>query len=350
MLELLCSGRGFMYQARLKGSYYEMGYQQGEMMRRGHLPPIWSDSFHETVDAGRTEFADECEEIVRRYLPGFLDELQGVSDALNADYNRVKIWPLCSYAKLQQSCSAVAISGEQTVQGRPLFIRNYDYMDSDGKDFTAFWTNPESGCASLGFSDAMSSRYCGFNEKGLAVAASISGYAGPTQPGVVFSLVTRWILDHHSTTDEAVEFLKRAPHFHGWNFLLCDLQNNIVRVETCPERVEVVGFDEGIGVSTNHYLSEEMQKFEEKNWRSGGSTIRRYNNALKWFRNRNGLITSDYACELAKSNVDAGGLCDRFVGVDGGTLWSWVHAMGEQAVLISDGPPCKSPYQRMRAF
>jgi hypothetical protein len=46
-----------MYQARLKGSYYEMGYQQGEMMRRGTLPPIWSDSFHETVDAGRTEFS-----------------------------------------------------------------------------------------------------------------------------------------------------------------------------------------------------------------------------------------------------------------------------------------------------
>ncbi len=339
-----------MYQARLKGTYHEMGIQQGKMMKRGVLPPIWSESFHETVDPRRAEFADECEEIVRQYMPGFLDELQGTSDAVSVDYNKVKIWPLCSYAKLQQSCSAVAISGKHTAQGKPLFIRNYDFLDADGKDFTAFWTKPKNGYFSLGFSDAMSSRYCGFNEKGLAVASSISGYAGPTRPGIVFSLVARWVLDHYSTTDEAVEFFREIPHFHGWNFLLCDLRNNIVRVETCPERVEVVDFDEGIGVSTNHYLSDKMQQFEDKNWRSEGSTVRRYTNILHWFRNRNGLITTDYAYKLAKSRVDEGGICDRFVGVEGGTLWSWIHTLGERDVLISDGPPCKNAYQQMRAL
>lgn len=339
-----------MYQARLKGTYYEMGYQQGTMMKKGNLPPIWSNSLHETVNPERTKFADECEEIVRRHTPGFLDELQGISDAVNVDYSKVRIWPLCFYAKLQQSCSAVAISGKHTVQGRPIFIRNYDYLDSDGKDFTALWTKPKSSYASLGFSDAMSSRYCGFNEKGLALAANTSGYAGPTQPGIVFGLATRWTLDHHSTTDEAVEFLKRVPHFHGWNFLICDLHSNIVRVETCPERVEVVRFDEGIGVSTNHYLSEEMQRFEEKNWRSQGSTVRRHNNVLKWFRSRNGLITADYAYELTRNRVDEGGLCDRFKGVEGGTLWSWIHVLGEQDVLISDGPPCRCAYREVRAL
>ena len=339
-----------MYQAKLKGTYYEMGCQQGKMMKRKVLPPIWSESLHETVDPRRAEFADKCEEIVRQYMPGFLDELQGISDAISVDYSKVKIWPLCSYAKLQQSCSAVAISGEHTAQGKPVFIRNYDYLDADGKDFTAFWTKPKNGYSSLGFSDSMSSRYCGFNEKGLAVASSISGYAGQTQPGVVFSLVTRWVLDHHSSTDEAAQFLRKIPHFHGWNFLLCDLNSNIVRVETCPERVEVVGFDEGIGVSTNHYLSEEMREFEEKTWRSQGSTVRRYTNILNWFRSRNGLITTDYACELAKSHVDEGGICDRFVGVEGGTLWSWIHALGEPSVLIADGPPCKCAYQEMHAI
>ncbi len=316
-------------------------------MEGGILPPIWSESFRENVDPKRIEFADECEEIVRRHMPDFLDELQGVSEALDADYNKVKIWPLCSYAKLQ-SCSAVAIPGEYTALGKPLLIRNYDYLDSDREYLTVFWAEPKGGYSSLGFSDAMSSRYCGFNEEGLAVASSISGYAGPTQPGIVFSLVTRWILDHHSSTDQAVDFLRRVPHFHGWNFLLCDSYNNIVRVETSPERVEVIGF-EGIGVSTNHYLSEEMRKFENESWRSGGSTARRYANVLNWFQNRNGLITIDYARKLAESRVDEGGLCDRFAGVEGGTLWSWIHVMGEPTVLISDGPPCKCAYHEIPA-
>ncbi|UCG37373.1 MAG: hypothetical protein JSV64_03625 [Candidatus Bathyarchaeota archaeon] len=339
-----------MYQARLKGSYYEMGLQQGKMMKRRILPSIWSASFHETVDPARIEFADECEEIVRQYMPDFLDELQGISDAFGADYSKVRIWPLCSYAKLQQSCSAVAVSGEYTAHGKPLFIRTYDFLDSDRKDFTAFWTTPENGYASLGFSDAMSSRYCGFNEKGLAIASSISGYAGPTQPGIVFSLVTRWILDQYPTAKKAAEFLTDAPHFHGWNFLLCDIENNIVRVEACPEKVEVVNFDEGIGVSTNHYLSKKMREFEEENWRSEGSTERRYTNILNWFRSRNGPITPDYACKLAKQHVNGGGICDRFVGVDGGTLWSWIYVMGEPDVLVSDGPPCEYSYRKIPAL
>lgn len=335
----------------MKGSYYEMGYQQGKMMKKGGvLPPIWLESLHETVKSERAEFADACGEIVRRYMPDFLDELQGISDALGVDYDRVKIWPLCSYARLQQSCSAVAISGEYTAKGKPLFIRTYDYLDVDGKDFTAFWTEPKEGYSSLGFSDTMSGRYCGFNEEGLAVASSVSGYSSPTQPGVVFSLVVRWALDQHSTTDEAIEFLRRVPHFHGWNFLLCDSHSNIARVETCPERVEVVDFEEGIGISTNHYIAEEMQMFEGEEWRSGGSTMRRYSNIVNWFRTRNGLITTSSACELAKRRVDDGGLCDRFGGVEGGTLWSWIHTVGEQNVLVSDGPPCRYPYREIPAF
>ena len=91
MRELLCSGRDSMYQARLKGTYYEMSAQQGEMMKRRVLPPIWSESFHETVNPERTEFANEYEEIVRRYMPDFLDELQGISDAVSVDYNKVRI-------------------------------------------------------------------------------------------------------------------------------------------------------------------------------------------------------------------------------------------------------------------
>ncbi len=350
MSALSCGRRDSMYRARLAGTYYEMGYQQGEMMKKRVLPPIWSESLHETVSSERAEFADQCEEIARRYMPDLLDELQGVSDAVSVDYNKVKIWPLCSYARLQQSCSAVAISGEHTAQGKPLFIRNYDYLETDRKDFTAFWTKPKNGHSSLGFSDAMSSRYCGFNEKGLAVASSISGYAGSTQPGVVFNLVTRWVLDHHSTTDEAVEFFRKAPHFHGWNFLLCDMQSNIVRVETCPGKVEVVTFDKGIGVSTNHYLSREMQKFEEKNWRSQGTTVERYNNTLNWFRNRNGPVTTDYARKLASDRVDEGGICDQFVGVQGGTLWSWIHTISQASVLVCHGPPSENSYRKMRAL
>jgi len=351
MSKMLGSGRDFMYQVRLKGTYYEMGCQTGRMMKSRVLPRIWSESFRETITSRRAEFAEKCEEVVRRYMPDFLDELQGIAAATGEDYDRVKVWPLCSYGALTSpACSAVAISGKHTLKGQPLFIRHYDYLDTDRKDFTAFWTEPKAGYASLGFSDAMSSRYCGFNEKGLAIAASIGGYTGSPEPGAVFSLVTRWVLDHYSTTDEATEFLRWVPHFHGWNFLLCDSESHIIRVETCPKKVATIRFNEGIGVSTNHYLSREMQGFEEENWRSEGSTLMRYDNILNWFRNRDGPVTTDYACRLASKRVDEGGICDKFVGVKGGTLWSWIHVTGEASILVCDGPPSENSYQKMRAL
>ncbi len=319
-------------------------------MRGTALPSTWLQSLGEEVNPARKDFAGKSEGIVSEYMPEFLDELHGVSDAVDIDYDIVKIWPLCLYAKLQQSCSAVAISGDHTAQGRPLFVRNYDFLDSDAKDFTALWTEPEGGYSSLGFTDAMSGRYCGFNEKGLAVASSISGYAGPARPGITSNVATRWVLDHYAVTREAVEFLRRVPHLHGWNFLLCDAHNDIVRVETSPERVEVIEFAEGIGFITNHYTSHVMQKLEEKGWRSSGSTVKREVNVLDWYRNRNGLISVDYAIMLARSRVDEGGLCDRFVGLEGGTLWSWIHTIGELEVLISDGSPDKHDYQRIPAF
>ncbi|UCE28954.1 MAG: hypothetical protein JSV85_06755 [Candidatus Bathyarchaeota archaeon] len=337
-----------MYQAKVKGTYYEMGYEQGKMIKEKILPQIWFDSFHEIVPAGRLKFANQCEELVRHHMPGFLDELHGVADGADTDYEKVKVWPLCSYARLgSQSCSAVAISGKHTSEGTPLFIRNYDYMDSDREYLTAFWTELKNGHASLGFSDSLSSRYCGFNEKGLAIAASIGGYAGQPQPGLVFSLVTRWVLDQYSTTSEAVEFLTGVPHFHGWNFLLCDIRSNIARVEVCPERVEVINFDEGIGISTNHYLSKEMRKFEEQNWVLEGSTMKRYKNVLQWFQSRNEPVSTDYARRLASSRPSEGGLCDRFTGVEGGTLWSWIHTLGGTTALVSDGPPCENDYQAL---
>lgn len=81
----------------MKGSYYEMGYMEGKMMKAKILPQIWLESFHETVSSDRLQFANDCEKIVRRYMPSFLDELQGIADATGVDYHKVKIWPLCSY-------------------------------------------------------------------------------------------------------------------------------------------------------------------------------------------------------------------------------------------------------------
>lgn len=328
-----------MYELDLKGSYYEMGVIQGKKIITGAYPG--KDDILKPPNEKRVTFTDECEKLVRKYMPDFLNEIQGVADGSDIDFNLVRIWPISLYSEFVNSCSLVAISSDYTPSNKPLFIRNYDFLTSSQKDFTVFWTTPTNRNMSIGFCDFFSSRYGGVNDKGLAIGVSSSPYHKKPQPGITMNLATRWVLDNFSTTKEATDFLKTIPHFHGFNFLICDKKSNIARVETCPEKVEVITFEEGIGVSTNHYLSKKMQKFEIQDF---GSSKQRFKNALIWFEKHKGSLTPENAISLTKSHKK--GLCDHFGEgtMESGTIWSWIYSIGDPNILVSHGPPCKNGY------
>ncbi|MFQ5979725.1 MAG: hypothetical protein ACE5OZ_16470 [Candidatus Heimdallarchaeota archaeon] len=81
-----------MYQFRFRGSYYEIGYEQGKMMRAGILPGL--EITLKPPSKERAAVTNECEDIVRKYTPEFLEEFQGVADGLDIDYDLAKVWPL----------------------------------------------------------------------------------------------------------------------------------------------------------------------------------------------------------------------------------------------------------------
>ncbi|MFW9991000.1 MAG: C45 family autoproteolytic acyltransferase/hydrolase [Candidatus Odinarchaeota archaeon] len=332
-----------MFQVKLKGSYYDMGFEQGkELKKGGFVPPPSSER--------RFAFASECEQLAKKYIPGILEELRGIADSGDYDYDQLKALPLClgyylSPPPKTESCSVIALSGNHTASGKPLFIRNYDWDIESEQWFTAYWTHPENGLPSLGFCDFHSSRYGGVNE-GIAIAISSSNlYKYPIQPGVSMNLATRWVLDHCSTTKEAVTFLKKVPHVAAFNFLIADKNNGIARVEASPKKVHVIHYDEGFAVSTNHYLSDEMKELEVSGDENpNGSSESRVVNAKKWFENRQGPVTTEYARELAKDHEN--GVCDHFVyeGTKGGTIWSWIYTLGELEMIVAPGSPCKTEF------
>ncbi|MHA2232780.1 MAG: C45 family autoproteolytic acyltransferase/hydrolase [Candidatus Hodarchaeales archaeon] len=330
-----------MYQFRFRGSYYEIGYEQGKMMRAGTLPGL--EFTLKPPSKERAAITDECEDIVRKYTPEYLEEFQGVADGLDIDYNLAKVWPLALYSRFANSCSVVMVSGKYTANGKPLIIRNYDFFLEDQETFTAFWTVPTNRFASIGFCDFFGSRYGGVNEKGLAIAISSSPYIRGTQPGYAMSLAPRGVLDNLSTTQEAVDFLVKIPHFHGFNFIVCDKDNNMARVETCPENVAVLHFN-GLGISTNHYITDEMQEYQSPAY--FGSSVDRYRKIEDWFNNRQNLLDFEDAKELASNHER--GVCDHFdAGKEAGTIWSWIHSIGEKELLVSHGAPCKNDYQKI---
>ena len=74
-----------MYHPRLSGSYYEMGFKYGSILKRvGYQAPKVSEKTR--------KFAKECEVEVKLVFPEILEELQGFADGCEISYEDLKVF------------------------------------------------------------------------------------------------------------------------------------------------------------------------------------------------------------------------------------------------------------------
>ncbi len=111
-----------MYQVELRGSYEQIGQQQGRPLKQMGLafsPP----------EPKMLRFARQCEEIVGQYAPEFLDEMRGLAEAAGLEYDALMTMILTIPFNPQDvpSCTVLAVTPERTVDGRPIVGRNYDF-------------------------------------------------------------------------------------------------------------------------------------------------------------------------------------------------------------------------------
>ncbi len=152
-----------------------------------------------------------CEREIAVHAPGFLEQVRGIADACQRDYDLALSNMTVTYWE-QPTCSVVAVAGTQCRNGRTIVARNHDWVDEDQEWVTCFRTSPKNGLQSIGFGFADPGRYDGINEAGLAIASAWIYYRHKPQAGLRMNVVTRWVLDTFSDTPSAVDYLKRIPH------------------------------------------------------------------------------------------------------------------------------------------
>jgi len=145
-----------MHQVQLRGSYRQMGHQQGHSLRETcfNLPP---------PDPKMLRFARQCEELVGQFAPELLDELHALAEASKVDYAALLTVTLTAPYDASEvpaeavpaaGCTVLAVLPERTVDGRPIVGRNYDYFhDVSEEGATTYRTYPEGRYASLGDCD-----------------------------------------------------------------------------------------------------------------------------------------------------------------------------------------------------
>lgn len=325
----------------LEGSHYEMGRQYGELLKRvGFTPP--------PVSQATLEFVAECRPIASDHVPNLLRELEGVAEGGGFDTDRIDALALALGE--EPGCSVVAVSGDHTAEGNTLFGRNYDYYRSFGAYSELYRTHPENGLAHVGCSDHWVGRHDGINEAGLAVGHTFVPNRG-SEPGVMFALAARAVLDDCATVPEAIDFLGAVPHARNTNFLIADTKGAIAVVEASPNEVTITRPD-GFGAVTNHFFSERMRTHESTGDErpedeNRANSERRLSALREWFDERQGIDVEGLKRTLADPET---GVCACAEGGESNddpieTLWSWVATLDGPDASLARGRPDNEPYE-----
>jgi predicted choloylglycine hydrolase len=328
-----------MLQVEIAGSYYELGLKYGRIVAKNKLNWWWIQPTEPKL-----ALVKECEREIAVHAPGLLEEIRGIADACECEYNLVLANMTVSYSYLS-ACSVIAVSGNQCRNSKTIFARNHDWLDEDQEWVTCFRTHASTGLQNIGFGFADLGRYGGVNKEGLAISsASIPFYLNKPKPSLRFHLVTRWVLDTYSDTRDAVDYLKRIPHHEAMSFLIADKEGRIARVEAAPEGVAVVFADDGILSAINMFESEQMQHLERVP--DEEYLVHRHKKRIKaWYDDSRGEIDLNAAKRLCSDHEI--GLCDHgeTKSEPFGTIYSWVAELGTGEVHVAHGRPCENEYQ-----
>lgn len=318
-----------MLHVTLRGSYYEMGKKYGLSLRE-------HDFGLPRISEKRLRLGLRSESLVKEFFPEILDEIQGVADSGELEYDKLAAFVLTVGSGGGSLCSVFAVANIEKV----FFGRNYDWYYSDKDDNENYFTMPEKGYQSIGNTDIFVGREDGINEKGLAVA--MSGIPAFATEGINFPTVVRCILDKCATVQEAVELLTEIPHMCTMSYTLADPTGDMAVVEVSPEKTVVrkPTKQEPFVISTNHFVDVKMHDIKIY---EPPDSRKRYDTINGMLKDNASALNEELMISILRNH---GGLvCSHHKSIRLGTLWSVVAELKQLRILRAEAQPCETEYQ-----
>ncbi len=164
-------------------------------------------------------------------------------------------------------CTSFAVWDKQTVDGKLLIARNFDFYAGDAfsKEKIIYFIQPEKGYKYMSVSWAgMIGVMSGMNEKGLTVTINAGKSDIPLVAKTPISLVTREILQYASNIKEAIAIAKKKEVFVSESIMVGSAADNkAVLIEIAPKNFGVYEVPNSTQlVCANHFQSKAYQNDE----------------------------------------------------------------------------------------
>jgi predicted choloylglycine hydrolase len=167
-------------------------------------------------------------------------------------------------------CSALAVWGDKTRDGKLLVGRNFDFNIGDrfAEDKILLFVNPAKGYRHAFVTwGGMIGVISGMNERGLCVMVNSVPSDIPLSAATPVTILARRILQYAKNIDEAVIIAQKNRTFISEQFIIASAEDNkAVAIEKTKDGQAVYSTSTSYLLCTNHFQSEELAiKNSEKN-------------------------------------------------------------------------------------
>jgi hypothetical protein len=214
----------------LNGSFYEMGYQHGFLLK-DDIHAVFNVFCNWAMVKGFS-YEDILEKwnIMKPLLPQcYIDEMRGVADASGLSFENISVLNVGFYLII--NCGSFAAWGSATINEKLLHVRSHDLpitiKDPDSGTYLVetqilIVRKPDAHYSSVSPSEpGMVSVSDGFNEKEIAAGMLSSWSDDETLKGIGVGFRVRMVLDFSSSIEEAINILVSNKTL-GYNFIVSD--------------------------------------------------------------------------------------------------------------------------------
>ncbi len=320
-----------------KGSYFEIGLQQGEIYKKNKINLT-------TIIPNKSIIENQLK-VYKKYYPEALEELQGIAKGIGCPvdiiYHMLLANELIWFTKNYKYSEACTIFGIKNKNG--YFIgRNLDWIPVTKDVMEAYRREVKNRYKIIAVSDMLITgkkniknerliydAIDAINEKGLYVGITFA-HGNSTQYGLSWKDFVKIISETCKGVDEALELFKTIPLSVPKNFFIADKSGKMIVVEHNSNKYKVIYPKDGVLIKTNHFLDPELSRIDNVLRRNPyHNTYKRYKAVLDHINKIKEKINSDKLFEILSDKKNQ--ICQ--IG-NMQTIWSLVLNMKKREYLL----------------
>lgn len=262
----------------LKGAPYDMGYQQGMLIKDGMGAITEMDARQIFgLDEQTLPQIQEATKRIDKFIPEeYREQMRGIADALGTSYDEILLWNTLTDVMMAQRCTNFLASGKATADGKVIHGANLEFgtdivtnrmMTNNGNMAWLVVYEPDDGhrFAMATPVPMMVWGYFGINDAGLTASLTQLPAKDDTLDGMPTSMLLRKAIQYADSIPSALKIVQETPRVWGTSMMFADGKTNQgVAIECSATQYAVREPVDGTLVATNRMADKKLYEAMEK--------------------------------------------------------------------------------------